>query len=456
VRRTGLLQLVPALALFVGGCADPATITIEVTTGHESDTYSMDPAVTKVDVVALASDGSQLAKATSEPGGSFDIGEVPIDQFLRVEVTGSDADGQVRVRGRSIGLVIGALQGELLPVFAQRLERWSRPPGALTHSHVGGIGGVLGERFLMLTGGSGIDADASAVAFYDLLALGGSVGGSLSLVPKSMIVADDASTVLFIDDDRALSLDFSTGSSFEVELPTGLSSWASIAGGRIVTTPTVTYVVGAARDGEPSDRVLVVAADGGLTTASLTTARAHAAAAWIEDVGLVVAGGDADAAGIEVIADGDSSAKALAYGADSTAGAVAAIGSQSKELLLACGSSSDMVGGSQPAPVRLVDLSCVDSCAPVELAIDLGVSLDACEAFAIDGGRVILTGTDVADGLMRSFAFAITGDSVEELSLRQPRSGGVLVPAPNGSLALLGGAHQDGSAALNVELLYAE
>ena len=188
MRRTGLLQLVPALALFVGGCADPATITIEVTTGHESDTFSMDPAVTKVDVVALASDGSQLAKATSEPGGSFDIGEVPIDQFLRVEVTGSDADGQVRVRGRSIGLVIGALQGELLPVFAQRLERWSRPPGALTHSHVGGIGGVLGERFLMLTGGSGIDADASAVAFYDLLALGGSVGGSLSLVPKSMIV----------------------------------------------------------------------------------------------------------------------------------------------------------------------------------------------------------------------------------------------------------------------------
>lgn len=79
-------------------------------------------------------------------------------------------------------------------------------------------------------------------------------------------------------------------------------------------------------------------------------------------------------------------------------------------------------------------------------------------AFALPGGRVLAVGSEAgADGLTRSFVVDLAAaGQVEELALREPRRGATVVPAPNGTLALLGGVHAEGTAALTVETFFPE
>ena len=456
VRPSPLSRFFILAALSIGacplaGCGDPQVLTIDVTTGHEDDAWSRDPAVTRIDVKALDNGGNTVASAQTEPGGSFELGEVPLDTFLHVEVAGKDASGAVRVRGRSLGLVVGALDGGLLPVFAQRVGRWSRPPDALSHSHRDGLAAVLGERYLLLTGGVGLGASAADVAFYDLLALGSSSGGTLDFAPRSLVMSDDGEAALFLDDEQALWLDFGTGTSTVVSVPEGLTGFAAIAGGRAVEGEDGSYLVGASRDDLPSDRVLQVNADRSLASATLTAARQGAAVAFVPDVGLVVVGGSDVAGGVEVLVAGESSATALDFDVDPVRGATAVVGALPDQLILLCGQTA----GGDPAPVRSLDLRCASACAATELAIDWPVPLEQCFAYAVAGSGLLLVGQD-GDGATRTFAVDLTGATVEELSLREPRRGAAVVPTPLGSLALLGGALLDDSAALTVETLMPE
>lgn len=433
--------------LLASACDDPRTITIDVTTGHEEDTFSLDPAVTRIDVIAQGSDGKSVASATSAPGGTFSMGELAIDQFVRLEVVGLDASGDKQVGGHSLGVVVGGVDGEVLPVFAQRIDRWSRPPGELTHGHDVGVGAVIGERYLMLSGGNGLDGASEDVAFYDMLSLGGAVGGALSLSPTVIVVSADARAALFISDDRAAWVDFQEGDGFEVDPPADIGSWSHLAGGRTIVSEAQSFVVGATRAGEPSDRVLVVAADRTLSGATLTAPRAGAAAAYVAEVGLVIAGGDATASGVEVLRDGESQATPLSFPPDPTTGAGAAIG-QPEELILVAGDD----GSGASAAVRSIDLRCVADCAAVALSPDLGLLLTRGQAFATSGGTLLVTGND-PDGLLRSFSVYPTTAEVFELPLREPRRGAAVFPAPNGTLAVMGGVREDGSPALTVELL---
>ncbi|MBW2457885.1 MAG: hypothetical protein JRI68_25490 [Deltaproteobacteria bacterium] len=424
--------------------SDPPVVTIDVTTGHETDAFSQDPAVTEVTVKGLTVDGATLMSATAQPGGSFSLGEVAEDELLRFEVTGTDATSTLQVRGRSLGLVIGELAADVLPVFAQRLGQWARPPSQLDHSHVGGLGAVLGERLLMVTGGSATDgAEDGSVAFYDLLALGGATGGVLSFVPKSIVVSADGDAALFIDEHEAHWIDFAAAESAIVEPPDGLSSFDQIAGGKTVVGPEASYVVGATRSSAPSDRILVVAADRSLSSATLTAPRQHAAAAWVPDVGLAIAGGSDTAAGVEVLAAGGSTATLRPFEPDAVIGAGAVKGIVGGELLLLCG-----VDGDQPS------LECIADCTPTTLDIDLGATVTHCDAYAADDGAVLVVGQDVDDGQIRTWSVAVTAAAATELPLREPRLGAVSVPAPNGTLALLGGEHLDGTPALTVEMLF--
>ncbi len=446
-RLTSILVLCAACS----ACsADPAVVTVDITTGHETDAFSRDPAISKVSVKGIAADGSTLVSATTQPGQSFALGEVAVDELVHFEVTGTDSSNTVRVRGRSLALVIGTLATEVLPVFAQRLGEWARPPGQLSHTHVGGLGAVLGERLLMLTGGQAVGADDDgAVVFYDMLALGGTTGGTLTRVPKSVVVASDGDAALFIDDAEAVWIDFAAGQSTVVDPPDGLTGFDQIAGGKTVVGPEASYVVGATRAAGPSDRVLVVRADRTLESARLTAAREHAAAAWVPDVGLAIAGGSDTAAGVEVLALGATTATIRPFEPDAVIGAGAVKGLASGGLLLLCGLDAD-----QPAPVRSIDLDCLSDCAAVTLDIDLATTLTDCDAYASDDGALLLLGHDGDDHQVRAFTIAITAATATELPLREPRIGAVPVPAPNGTLALLGGEHPDGTAALTVEMFY--
>src|SRR5690606_4853705 len=90
------------LLALMAGCSDPSVLTIEVTIGHESDAFKKPPAVSRVEVAVQSADGTTVAAAEAEPGGSFDLGQFDLDQFASVEVRGYDSTAALRVRGRSI------------------------------------------------------------------------------------------------------------------------------------------------------------------------------------------------------------------------------------------------------------------------------------------------------------------------------------------------------------------
>jgi hypothetical protein len=435
-----------ALALALGGCSDPVTLSIEVTPGHETDAFEQDPAVTQVSITAIDVSGGELLKATTSPGGGFTLGELPTDQLVHFEVRGTDANGDLQMRGRSLGVVLGALETEVFPVFTQRVNAWARPPGELPQSRVDGVAAALGERYLVLTGGTATDGDPKTVLFYDMLSLGGVVGGTLSLVPKSLAVSANGRALILIDDERALWLDFDDGTSIDLTAPEGLGPYANVAGGIAVRSPEATFIVGATRSGEPTDRILIIDNAGTLTSARLNAPRSEAAASWVEGVGLVVVGGSADGAGAEVIADGKTDADDLPYEADPVAGAVAALGPSGEQVLLVCG--SDVNG---PAPIRLVDLDCGATCAATMLSTTIG-PLTGCSAHR-SGDLVLVTGHN-DNGIMESYAVDPIEDSAIALPLREERMGARVIAAPNGTLAIIGGEHADGSPALTVELLF--
>lgn len=438
------------------GCSDQPTLSIDITLGYEAGAFQRVPEVGRIEVETRDAAGAVVAAVTTEPGGSFDMGEVTLDQFVQVEVRGLDAAAGVQARGRSLGVVVGDLASDILPVFVQRLGEWARPPGELPRTHVGGIGAVIGERYLMLTGGRSIDGTATgddqSLVFYDLLALGGTMGGTLTTAAASVVIDFTGTAALFVAPDGATWLDFADGSDESMSVPTGLGGFDRVAGGRTVRGPNASFVVGATRADSPSDKVLIVAADRSVTAATLSAPRQNAAATWVNEVGLVIAGGSTTAQGVEVIAPGATAGAPRAFAPDAALGAAAIAPPGTAELVLVCGS----VGG-QPAPVRSADLLCATQCNTVVLTeIDLGASLARCEAFSLPTGEILVVGQDAGDNTTRAFAMSLTTAGARELVLREPRRGAAVVPAPNGTLALVGGEHLDGSGAFRVEMLFPE
>ncbi|WP_437900736.1 hypothetical protein [Sorangium sp. So ce124] len=460
-------RVLPALGLSLLGCAsEPWTLTIDVVPGHEATAFQEDPPVARIEVTATAAEGDVTVSAAAAPGGELDFGEIPAQRAYTFEVRGLDAGGTTVVRGRSAaGIYLAALTGAVLPLFAQRTGRWARPPGELAASRVGAPGAALAERYLVLTGGAAAggaaagDVDPARLDGYDLAVWGGSASsGALPRAARSLVVRGDL--LLTLDDEGATWTDLAGGQSAEASLPEGLGSFAEVAGGRTIeASDGRSFVVGATRagaaagaPGEPSDKVLVVGADGALSVAKLRHARAGAAAVWVEELGLVVAGGSADGAGLEVLGDGATAFSPRPFPPDPSEGAGAAVTGPG-EIALVGG-----VQGGAAAPTRRLAPGCAATCAPVEVeGAALTAALGGVAAFALPGGRILAVGSEAGeDGLMRSFLVDVAAAQVEELPLREPRRGAAVVPAPNGTLAVLGGVHADGTPALTIETFFPE
>lgn len=441
------------LALLLCGCgAEPRTITVEVIPGHETGAFAEDPAVAAWDIQVLDANGAALTSAATAVGGELDFGEIPADEALTFEVTGRDGGGATVVRGRSMrGIFLGAVASEVIPVFAERLGQWARPPGELPGMRVGATAAPLGERYLVLSGGEvGEGDDPRAAVAYDLLAWQGAAGVVLPRAARSVVGRGD--TLLLIDDGGATWVDFAAGLVAEASLPAGLGSFAEVAGGRTVVGPDGrAFVVGATRAGAETDAVLVVEADGALRAARLSAPRAEAAAAWVEGAGVVVAAGSATAPGVEVLAADGASASARDFPADPTRGAGAVPGALGDVTLV-----GGVLPDGAPAPTRAVLPACAQDCVATEIdGAALPAAITGVVAYAVPGDRVIAVGAEPAqNGLTRSFV--LSNEGVTEMPLREPRAGATAVPAPNGTLALLGGKLADGSPALTVEMWFPE
>lgn len=444
-----------ALAATVVGCSkDAREVPIDVVTGYEDDAFSQEPAVTRVDIRVTTLDGSVTLSASTKPGGSFDLGELPEDQYVTATVKGLTAEGTTVVRGTTLnGLQLSGIEGAL-PLFAQRINQWARPPNGLDAAHLDAPAAILGEQYLITTGGTAAkskdgDVDAAYVDAYDMASFGGAVAGSFPVVARTLISFGEL--VLAIGDESATFIDYTYGTTFDAQLPDGLESFADVAGGVPVTgTDGLVYVVGATRRQTATRSVLVVSSDGSLAAVDLVRPRLGASAAWIDGVGLAVAGGSEEGQGVELLADGTDTFIERGFPADPTIGAGAVI-DVPRGLALIGGSINGM-----PAPTRRLDPTCLSNCVITEVAAaSFPVATVGTRAFAIGGGRVVAVGEEPDSRMMRSFVIEL-GGTITEAPLREPRFGAAVTPTPVGSLAVLGGFHMDGTPALHIELLMPE
>ncbi len=445
------------LALSLMACSDAEkNISIDIVKGHESDAFSQDPPVVRVDIRARTAEGDVTLKASAPPGGSFDFGEVPADRLFSFDITGVDAAENIVLRGRSVGgIYLAALAGDYLPVFVQRVNTWARPPGELLHAHLGAPATTLAERYVVSSGGSQAFANTGEVLsntseFYDLLSYGGAEGPKLPRSAKTMV--GRLAALLAIDDEGATWVDFDLGGFGNVELPLGLNSFADVAGARpIESSDGRTFIVAATRTGAAAgDAVLVVAPTGVLSAMKLSSPRSGAAALWIDEIGLVIAGGSSTAAGIEILRPTGTVFEPQAYVPDETQGAGAAFAGTTR-MVLAGGTLMNA-----PAPTRIFDLECKSNCTanPIEMA-NLPLRLQDISAYALDANRSIFVGSESeGEQMTRTFMLDLLAPKATELPLREPRKGAVSTPTPLGTLAIIGGLHADGTPALTLETLF--
>ncbi|NUO49942.1 MAG: hypothetical protein HOV80_13895 [Polyangiaceae bacterium] len=450
---SGTVALTVSLALLAASCGDPPELALEVTTGHESGVLTEDPAIAEIKIVAKSVDGEVRREAKAAPGGSFDLGEVPDTAIMTFTLTGTSSDGTVMARGRSVSIPIGSIDADVLSLFIQRQDRFARPPGELVRTHVHAPGGILAERFLVMTGGdSAIGADGPADPktgdYYDMLGLAGSESSSnLPITAKSLVSRADS--LLLIGENRAIRAQLTSNQTEEKSAPDGLT-FADVEGGLALDMPNgTTLVVGATRPDGPTNAILAIDPDGVFSALTLAQPRAGAAASYIDGIGIVVVGGSADGAGVEVIGD-DLSVTTRPFPADATTGAAAFTFGEERLALV-----GGRVAGA-PAPTRIFLLSgegCVVDCMP-ELVPTSDVPALAARGrgFALESGALVIGESDAGETL--AFHVSVADSTIVPLPLREPRFGATPIPAPNGTLAIAGGVTDTGLPVRSVETYF--
>jgi len=424
------VRLAP-LALALVACASKPEGTIQLVTGGEADTMTRDPVPTSLLVEAVDSSGkaTQLAKV-SWPAASIDLGEQSQDTVAQLRVTGLDATGTARVRGMSVPVQLGGLAGTTLDVFVQRAGEFARLPAPLSDARQKPLVASVLDRYLLVAGG----ADASLGTkpqLYDFATYTpASSPPTLTRAPLSL--AMHASAALLIDAAGATWFELADNSHADPSTPTG-GSFAEIAGGATVAADDGSaYVVGGTRAGDASARVLKIATDGTLSFIALTVPRKGAAAAWVKGRGLVIVGGSATGAGVEVIAAGATSSTALPFPSDATTGA-GAVALDDKAVLLAGG--VDAMGAD--AKLRVVDLSCSASCAPNVWSTALPAPLVRARAFALGDGSALVVGDDATGA---THATRVSQTAIADAPIKAARSGATAIFGPTGFIAIAGGA----------------
>ena len=450
--KTAAVLLVASAAT----CKSGPSLEIDVSTGQEKGALSADPKVVRVDVFAASADGKTHVKASAAPGGSFDLGKIDDTVAVSFCLSGVDANGHTVARGQSVSMVPGSFKNGAVPLFIERLGSFARPDGQLAVSHVHAPAGVLSERYVFITGGdSALDANGptkttTGADFYDLLSQSGQASGSsLPLVAETIVMR--GTRALVINHDTAQWIDFAGAAPLMITPPDGFK-WSDVAGGAAIDTASgSTYVVGATRATGATSVILAVDANGNLSTKALLAPRVGAAVMYAKDQGLIVAGGSADAPGVELLPD-TGNATALNAPNDATTGAaLATLAPASNGLALLVGG----VFNGAPAATRQVDLRCgADQAACVT---DLGgAAIDTIatrsQAFSITNGVVVIG--DAPSGETLAFQVTASPLAATPLPLRDRRLGATAIPTPNGMLAILGGELVSGGAARTVELLF--
>jgi hypothetical protein len=366
------------------------------------------------------------------PTTDIDLGDQSEETSGFIRILGLDGAGVVRARGESLPVDLGALAGTSIDVFMQRTGELSELPSPLPDSRPAPLLDFVGSEFVLVLGGG--DASlATGSELYDLVTYSPvSQPPTMPFVPLSIAV--NGTQALLIDGGATATwYDFSDGTTTTVGTASGETTFADVAGGLTFYDDSGTaYIVGATRTtGAPTASVLVV--DGSTAELSLDTLsdpRLGAAAAYVIGRGLVVAGGSASAAGVEVIAAGTTTGSAQGYAPDATTGAGASA-LDASHVLLAGGVTAS--GGA--AATRVLDLTCGQGCSPT-LWGSPPETLVTAQAFAIDAATAFVVGND---GAGSTHTMTLSAGGATELPLRNARTNARGVYLPTGAIGVVGG-----------------
>jgi hypothetical protein len=451
-------------------CSSSSTaLSIDITTGQET-TALTDLGVKDLTITLTSPvDATFNISRTAAPTGTFDFGQIPNTEYISVAVSATNAANEKVMTGASLdGLLLSAVSGDI-SVFLQERLAWARPPGGFQCSHLNGVATVRENASFVLTSGTatGKNCDPTDIDVYDMFGLTGDQSAAmLGLVPTTMVSllssANSADPqVLAINATGGVFWDYDTLAQNTGCPPSAFSAWSSVSGGAAIAdtdgSSGTWYVVGATRTtGDPTNVVLEVGADCTTSEIQLNTPRRGAAAAWVPNIGLVVAGGSPEpgSAGVEVLAPGQNGFTAAPFPPDATTGAAMIPYGTPSGVLLVGGMNEGVA-----QPPRQLNPTC-DSTTSCNVTTHTSVpqlpALTQTAAYTIATGQGLIIGTDPS-GMTRTFKLDMSGNAMNpfpivEAPLREPRRGAISIPSPTGGIALLGGEHADGTPATSIEL----
>ena len=448
-------RLLPAFLVFACSADPIPSGRYLITTGQESDTYTMSPAPVKFETSKVDSNNAVTQLVTSEkPIDSIDVGLTGTYFF---QLQGTDADNQPRVEALSYYVAATDLAGYDVQLFAGRTDAFCRPAGNLAngpgdHPPVG----IFWGQILWITGAT--TNSAIVGEGYDLF--------SWSPVAQATFLTNAACPFspctfrsianyagpygLAIGATWAITVDVQNESIATASLPAGLTSWADVSGGRTVNAPTgASFVVGPTRTDTASSYVLQLATDGNIYSKILAVPRLGAAATYIKDHGLLISGGDASLAatnpGVEFLSETGTDFVGIPYAADAVTGAALVPEITGTRVWRVGGRNSD----NTPAPTLVYDVACTSNCTPDTMpAFDLDVT--NAQGFKFNKARIVIGET--SDGTM--VAWRLTDAAPIAIPLREPRKNSSVYSLPNGFAALIGGTLvSDGTPATSIELV---
>ena len=403
------------------------------------------PALTKLQITAVQSaDASTLLATAALPATTINLGQLDTNAApVSINVSGLDATGTRRVFGASLPVQYGALADVTIPIFVQRTGEFARLPGPLSDSRGAPALAVLQGQFLLIGGGS----DASLSKTTQLFDFGAfeTLGSPPSIrVPKSIALVGTVAWI--IDETGGTYFDFSDGAYGDIPVPP-MGRFADVAGGpRSSTRPgRSTSSAGRGRAARRPRRSSRSRAGnqayplGRPSWLTLAEPRLGAAAAWVEPIGLIVAGGNGmttGATGIEVVRPGLTTGAALPFPADPSTGAGAAA-LDAHDVLLAGGATPSL----EDPGVRAIDLDCTPSASStcIKTWATLPFALGSAQAFAWTAGDALLVGNQFKTGA--TYAFRLTKKGATEVPTKVPHSNARAVWSPVGSVVLFGGAN---------------
>ncbi len=452
------LAILATLAIPAVACSSKDSATIQLETGGETDTFTQSPVPTTLLVQSFDTSNPPNATTLASqpfPVTSVDLGNQSESTSATLVVSGLDANMQPLIYGASLLLDFGGLVDETVPIFVQRVGESARLPGTLDARTAPLLSQVQSE--FVFVAGANEQAFATTSQLYDFgQLLPFTAPPPMPVIPLSMAVV--GTVAMLFDGTGATYFDLSQNASAQVPALAG-HSFAEVAGGQtIVASDGTTYVVGGTRTiGSPTATVLRINPNdasnanyppGNLSWLSLSAPRFGASATFVANYGIVVAGGSATAAGVEVLpvlsATSPITGSALPYPPDPTVGAGAATTDNASTVVLAGGL---LPTGADPG-VRVLALSCTTCTATTSLT--LPTPIGTANTFDIDPCHLLVVGNELASGLTHVFlvtdpeqtsACPAVG-SVSEIATKVPHENANAIVSPVGSVVILGGNAQ--------------